>query len=73
VADHFSIPIFERHRAGSDALATAKVFLRILDRLEELGVRDLAAVRHFQSPEVKPSSNRKPKSRSGPQPLPLVF
>src|SRR5438045_8257722 len=32
VADHFSIPIFDRHRAGSDALATAEVFLRILDR-----------------------------------------
>ncbi len=73
VADHFSIPIFERHRAGSDALATARVFLRILDRLEDLGVRNLAAVRHFQSPEVKQSSNRKSKSRSGPQALPLVF
>lgn len=50
VADHFSIPIFDRHRAGSDALATAEVFLRILDRLGEHGVRDLATARVFQSP-----------------------
>jgi len=53
VADHFSIPIFDRHRAGSDALATAGVFLRILARLEEHGVRDLAAARTFQSPPIK--------------------
>jgi DNA polymerase III epsilon subunit family exonuclease len=53
VADHFSIPIFDRHRAGSDALATAEVFLRILARLEEHGVRDLAAARTFQSPPIK--------------------
>jgi DNA polymerase-3 subunit alpha (Gram-positive type) len=50
VADHFSISIVDRHRAGSDALATAKVFLGILARLEEHGVRDLAAARSFQSP-----------------------
>ncbi|HEV7473517.1 MAG TPA: exonuclease domain-containing protein, partial [Pyrinomonadaceae bacterium] len=29
VADHFSISIVDRHRAGSDALATAEVFLRM--------------------------------------------
>jgi DNA polymerase III epsilon subunit-like protein len=53
VADHFSIPIFDRHRAGSDALATAEVFLKILARLEEHGVRDLAAARTFESPSAK--------------------
>ena len=53
VADHFSIPICDRHRAGSDALATAEVFLRILTRLEEHGVRDLAAARSFHSPALK--------------------
>ena len=73
VADHFSIPISNRHRAGSDALATAKVFLRILDRLEELGVRTLAAVRHFQTPEEKKPANRKMKSGAAPQFLPLVY
>ncbi len=70
VADHFSIPIFERHRAGSDALATAEVFLRILERLDAHGVRDLAAVRRFQSPEIK-QANRA-ESCPEPQLLPLV-
>jgi DNA polymerase III epsilon subunit family exonuclease len=67
VADHFSIPIFDRHRAGSDALATAEVFIRILDRLEELGVKDLAAARSFQLPLLK-------QTTSAPEPrfLPLV-
>ncbi len=50
VADHFSIPIFDRHRAGSDALATAEVFIHLLERLAENGVRDLAAARTFESP-----------------------
>jgi DNA polymerase III epsilon subunit family exonuclease len=51
IADHFSIPIVSRHRAGSDALATAEIFLLLLSRLEEHGVRDLASARIFQSPE----------------------
>ena len=67
IADHFSIPIFERHRAGSDALATAEVFIRILDRLEEEGVTDLATARSFQFPPVK-----QPKKATELQFLPLV-
>jgi DNA polymerase-3 subunit alpha (Gram-positive type) len=67
VADHFSIPIFDRHRAGSDALATAEVFLRILARLEEHGVRDLAAARSFQDPTLRKSEST-PEARF----LPLV-
>lgn len=78
VADHFSIPIFERHRAGSDALATAEVFLRILERLDVLGVRDLAAVRRFQSPQMAQLPNHRQTNKhhadSSPesQLLPLV-
>lgn len=53
VAHHFSISIFERHRAGSDALATAQIFLHLLERLDEHGVKDLAAARCFQSEPVK--------------------
>ena len=53
VADHFSIPIFDRHRAGSDALATAEVFLHLLTRLGEHGVKDLASARNFQFLEPK--------------------
>ena len=48
VADHFSIPILQRHRAGSDALATAEIFLHLLSRFAEKGVNDLAAARKFQ-------------------------
>lgn len=48
VADHFSIPILHRHRAGSDALATAEVFLHLLSRFEDHGVVDLASARKFQ-------------------------
>jgi DNA polymerase III epsilon subunit-like protein len=50
VADHFSISIVDRHRAGSDALATAEVFIQILALLEEHGVLDLATARSFESP-----------------------
>ena len=53
VADHFSISIVSRHRAGSDALATAEIFIMLLAKLEEVhGVKDLAAARNFQFPEV---------------------
>lgn len=47
VAEHFSIPIYNRHRAASDALATAEIFLRMLTRLNEHGVRDVAGARIF--------------------------
>ncbi|MDQ6652721.1 MAG: exonuclease domain-containing protein [Acidobacteriota bacterium] len=67
VAEHFSIPIFDRHRAGSDALATAEVFLHLLGRLAENGVRDLAAARIFQSLSVEQT-----ELSSEPQLLPLV-
>ncbi len=67
VAEHFSIPIFQRHRAGSDALATAEVFLHLLSRLEEHGIQDLASARKFEFPPAKPAE-------PGPKPqlLPLV-
>jgi DNA polymerase III epsilon subunit family exonuclease len=56
IANHFSIPIVSRHRAGSDALATAEIFLRLLTKLdEEHGVKDLASARSFQYEEPKAS------------------
>jgi DNA polymerase III epsilon subunit family exonuclease len=67
VADHFSIPIFDRHRAGSDALATAEVFIRLLERLAENGVKDLAAARTFQSP-----LSEQTELSPNPQLLPLI-
>jgi DNA polymerase III, alpha subunit (gram-positive type) len=54
IAHHFSIPIVSRHRAGSDALATAEIFLLLLTKLEEEhGVKDLTTARSFQFPEIK--------------------
>jgi DNA polymerase III subunit epsilon len=67
VADHFSIPILQRHRAGSDALATAEVFLHLLLRFEEQGVTDLAAARKFQFFEVQ-----KPDDTTAPEAAPLL-
>ena len=59
IADHFSIPILARHRAGSDALATAEIFLHLLDRLHERGVKDLAAARAYKLVPDK-SESRQP-------------
>ena len=53
IASHFSIPIVSRHRAFSDALATAEIFILLLTKLEEThGIKDLAAARNFQFPEL---------------------
>ena len=53
IAHHFSIPIASRHRAGSDALATAEIFILLLTELEEThGIKDLGAARRFQFPEL---------------------
>jgi len=69
IANHFSIPIISRHRAGSDALATAKLFLLLLSRLEEEhGITDLAAARNFQFTETKQNEKAQPPLT----PLPLV-
>jgi DNA polymerase III epsilon subunit family exonuclease len=59
VANHFSIDICSRHRAGSDALATAEIFIHLLSKLNEHGVPDLASARTFLIEDVQ-------------EPLPLV-
>lgn len=41
VADFYSIDLTNHHRASADALATAKIFINLLERLEEKGVKDL--------------------------------
>ncbi len=48
IAEHFSIPIYNRHRAGGDALATAKIFINLLDDLQSLGVLDIGAARKLK-------------------------
>jgi DNA polymerase III alpha subunit (gram-positive type) len=56
VTQFFGIPVTRRHRAGGDALATAEVLLKLLDRAREAGAQtldDLARV-----------TRRAPKRRS---------
>jgi len=44
LAAHFGVPIHSRHRAYGDALATARVLLRLLDEAEAQGYRDLSSL-----------------------------
>lgn len=60
IADHFSIPILARHRAGSDASATAEIFLHLLDLLDEQGVKDLAAARAYKFLPNEPTESSPP-------------
>jgi DNA polymerase III epsilon subunit family exonuclease len=48
VAEHFDVPLRNRHRAPDDARATAEVFIRLLALLDASGVRDIAAARRFR-------------------------
>lgn len=48
LADHFQVPILERHRAHGDALATARILLRLLDRAESLGIGDLHSLKRYR-------------------------
>ncbi|OLE52038.1 MAG: hypothetical protein AUG51_20280 [Acidobacteria bacterium 13_1_20CM_3_53_8] len=49
IAEHFQIPLANRHRAAHDARATAEIFLRVLERLDEHGVRDVSAAKRFKA------------------------
>jgi DNA polymerase III epsilon subunit family exonuclease len=49
VAAYFQVGIPRRHRAADDALATARVFLRLLDYLAENGISTLSEARRFQT------------------------
>jgi DNA polymerase-3 subunit epsilon len=44
LADTFDIPIYGRHRAFGDAMATARILIRLLDMAEARGLMDLAAL-----------------------------
>ncbi len=48
LAEFFEIPIHQRHRAYGDALATARVLLRLLDRAESMGIGDLHSLRRYR-------------------------
>lgn len=44
---HFSVPILQRHRAYGDALATARILIRLLDEARAKGIHDLRALRNL--------------------------
>jgi DNA polymerase-3 subunit epsilon len=46
---YFGFEVSRRHRAADDALATARVFLRLLNELSENGILTLAEARSFQA------------------------
>ena len=48
LAEHFGFEIAARHRAASDARATAQLLLRLLDQLESEGVRTLLEARNYR-------------------------
>ncbi len=48
LANHFAIPIDQRHRAAGDARATAEILLRLLAEVEQHGVTTLAQLRNFR-------------------------
>lgn len=47
VARHFGVPNHSRHRAGGDALTTARVLIRLLDEARRMGLYDLEALQDF--------------------------
>lgn len=49
VAAYFKVEIPRRHRAADDALATARIFLRLLEALSENGILRLNEARGFQT------------------------
>lgn len=50
LAEHLGFEIPERHRAASDARATVRVLLHLLDELEKHGVQTLGEMRDFHLP-----------------------
>jgi len=49
VAEHYSIDLTNHHRASADAYATAHIFVNLLARLHENGMKDLGALRNMSS------------------------
>ena len=45
LANYFSVGLENHHRADEDAHATAKIFVNLLNQLDELGISDLASAR----------------------------
>jgi DNA polymerase-3 subunit epsilon len=61
LAGHFGIPVHDRHRAHGDALATARVLIRLLDEAAGRGIGDLHALQQHVA------SRRRRRRRDGAQ------
>lgn len=48
LSEHFAIDIGRHHRAAYDAHATAKIFIKLLNQMNDLGVRDLEAAKKIK-------------------------
>ena len=66
LSGHFGIPIGDRHRAGGDALATARILLRLLEEAESRGLVDLTALDAFLGQPPRRGRHRRAAS-SGSQ------
>lgn len=64
LADYFDVSIHQRHRAYGDALATARILLRLLDRAENLGIGDLHSLKRYR-PRKAQRGQRDLFARSG--------
>jgi DNA polymerase III epsilon subunit family exonuclease len=66
VARHFGVPIHARHRAFGDALATARVFLRLLNEARGRGIEDVATLEWYLR-------RRRKRAAFDPRQIPLLF
>jgi DNA polymerase-3 subunit epsilon len=67
LARHYGIPIHGRHRALGDAMATARILLRLLDEAANLGIHDLDTLRRHSRRRARrkaPPVRRAPRTSS---------
>ncbi len=65
VATYFGVDIADRHRAGGDAMATARILERLLALAEEQGATTLADL------EALMGRRRRPRRRRSAMPKPM--
>lgn len=58
VAEYLNIKIENRHRALGDAIATAKIFLEIIEILKKLGITNYAEAKLFEKANLMPTKIR---------------
>ncbi len=72
LARHFGIEIMARHRAFGDALATARVLIRLLDEAGNQGLTDLESLNSFLRKRRRPSRPRQGQQLSLLRPVPTA-